>query len=275
MTLIRRIAVCTRACLAGNASAVWAVTAMACATFLPGPLSGQPPPNWNYNSQTNVLSTGSAVGVGTSTPGQKLEVNGGGTNGGMLLYSGGTSNYTFLALGRTTYEAMIAMSAGSGNFSPAAQAGDLVIRSEGKNILFTTDSGSTNQMYLKNGGWVGIGTVTPGQCGGGNTQPCLLTVNGAIGAKEVVVTSAITADYVFDSNYRLAPLQEVAAYIQEHHHLPEIPSAAEAKEKGVSLGDMQARLLAKIEELTLHLIHADEKNRELQERVARLEAGGR
>lgn len=67
------------------------------------------------------------------------------------------------------------------------------------------------------------------------------------------------------------------AYIQAHRHLPDIPSEAEVKEKGVSVGDMQSKLLAKIEELTLHMIQQDKENRELRERIARLEtrAAGR
>ncbi len=63
-------------------------------------------------------------------------------------------------------------------------------------------------------------------------------------------------------------------------YLPGIPAAAEVEAKGVNLGDMQSKLLAKVEELTLHMIAADERNnrletrnRELQERLARLEAG--
>jgi hypothetical protein len=74
------------------------------------------------------------------------------------------------------------------------------------------------------------------------------------------------------------PLSEVSSYIEEHHHLPGIPSESEVEKKGVSLGDMQVKLLAKIEELTLHMIQAEEKterlekqNRELQERVSRFE----
>jgi hypothetical protein len=72
-------------------------------------------------------------------------------------------------------------------------------------------------------------------------------------------------------------LSEVNAYIQAHRHLPDIPSEAEVKEKGVSVGDMQSKLLAKIEELTLHMIQQDKENRELRERIARLEtrAAGR
>jgi len=268
--------------LAGNESAVRAVAVIACAMFLAGSVQAQPQPNWNFNSTSNVVSTSSAVGIGTTSPGQKFEVSQGGANGGMILRSGGVSNYTFFAIGRTTADpyGYVAMAGGPGNFAPGAAAGDMVIRTDGTNLLFTTDYGSTPQMYMKSGGGIGIGTITPGQCGTA-TQPCLLTVNGAIGAGEIVVINGMSADYVFDPNYRLAPLQEVAAYIQEHHHLPEIPSAAEVKENGVSLGDMQAKLLAKIEELTLHLIQADERsnrlegqNRELRERVNRLEVSG-
>jgi hypothetical protein len=119
------------------------------------------------------------------------------------------------------------------------------------------------------GGNVGIGTMTP---------QYTLSVRGNVGAQDVVVTNAISADYVFSPTYRLRPLSEVNAYIQANHHLPDVPSEAEVKEKGLSLNEMQAKLLAKVEELTLHAIQADERNsrleqqnRELQERLAQLE----
>ena len=70
----------------------------------------------------------------------------------------------------------------------------------------------------------------------------------------------------------MRPLGEVAEFIRENHHLPEIPSAAEVGANGVGLGEMQAKLLAKVEELTLHAIRAEEMNRELRARVAQLEA---
>jgi hypothetical protein len=99
-----------------------------------------------------------------------------------------------------------------------------------------------------------------------------LHVAGTIGAQEVIVSST-GADYVFESGYRLAPLGEVADYIRANHHLPKVPSAKEAEAKGVSLGEMQTKLLAKIEELTLHMIAAEKENGELRERIARLERG--
>ena len=67
----------------------------------------------------------------------------------------------------------------------------------------------------------------------------------------------------------------MAAFIEVNHHLPEIPSAGEVAAKGVSLGEMQAKLLAKIEELTLHMIEAEKENGALRERIGRLETGAK
>jgi hypothetical protein len=106
----------------------------------------------------------------------------------------------------------------------------------------------TEKMRLMENGNVGIGTTTPSH---------KLAVKGTIRANEVIVDTG-WADYVFEESYRLAPLSEVEAHIQANKHLPGIPSAAEVAEHGVSMGDMQAKLLSKVEELTLHLI-AQEK----------------
>ena len=51
------------------------------------------------------------------------------------------------------------------------------------------------------------------------------------------------ADYVFKPGYRLRPLSEVAAYIQANHHLPDIPSEAEVKAKGLRIDQMSADVL--------------------------------
>jgi hypothetical protein len=79
------------------------------------------------------------------------------------------------------------------------------------------------------------------------------------------------ADYVFDPTYRLAPLSEVARYIEANHHLPDIPSAEEVKQKGMGVGEMEAKLLAKVEELTLHLIRQEKEDKDLRERLVQLE----
>jgi hypothetical protein len=151
-------------------------------------------------------------------------------------------------------------------------AGGTITNAYGVYLKSPANSGTITHTYAlvtePSAGNVGIGTTTP-------VHP--LQVAGIIGAEEVIVSST-GADYVFRPDYRLSDLSEVASYIKQNHHLPGIPSAQEVQEKGVSLGDMQTKLLAKVEELTLHMIQADEhnkrleeQNRELQERIARLE----
>jgi hypothetical protein len=113
-------------------------------------------------------------------------------------------------------------------------------------------------MRLLNNGNVGIGTVNPQN---------KLDVNGIIRAKEVKVETG-WADFVFNDDYRLKPLSEVNAFIQENKHLPEIPSATEIKEnEGVNLGEMQVKLLQKIEELTLYIIQQEKRINELEEKM--------
>jgi hypothetical protein len=112
-----------------------------------------------------------------------------------------------------------------------------------------------------------------GNVGIGMTNPThKLAVNGTIKAKEVIVETTGWSDYVFADDYRLAPLAEVEAHIKEHKHLPGIPSAAEVSEQGVSVGDMQAKLLAKIEELTLHQIALEKRVAEQSQEISKLKA---
>jgi hypothetical protein len=81
-----------------------------------------------------------------------------------------------------------------------------------------------------------------------------LAVDGSIEAKEVKITSAPGADFVFDEDYYLRDLQEVESFIKENKHLPEIPSATEMEASGVNLAEMNKLLLMKVEELTLYMI---------------------
>ena len=92
---------------------------------------------------------------------------------------------------------------------------------------------------------VGIGTTNP---------TYKLSVNGNIRSKEVVVETG-WADYVFDKKYKLLPLEDVEKFIEQNNHLVNIPSAKEIETNGQALGDIQRRMMEKIEELTLYVIH--------------------
>ncbi len=106
-------------------------------------------------------------------------------------------------------------------------------------------------------GNVGIGTTAPAQ---------RLAVNGTIRATEIIVDTG-WADYVFTDDYRLAPLSEVEAHIKEHRHLPGVPSAREMSERGLSLGETQALMMEKLEELTLHVIRQEKEIEMLKRRL--------
>ena len=95
-----------------------------------------------------------------------------------------------------------------------------------------------------------------------------LRVEGSIGTREVVVESDGWSDFVFEDDYELPTLEKVEAYIDENGHLSEIPSEAEVLANGVSLGEMDAKLLQKIEELTLYLI---QQNKELKSAHQKIE----
>lgn len=98
-----------------------------------------------------------------------------------------------------------------------------------------------------------------------------LHVNGNIKARKVKVTVTEWPDYVFDSGYQLPPLSFVAQFIQQNKHLPEVPAAAVVAREGIDLGDNQAVLLKKIEELTLYVIAQDKNQAALEEKNAALE----
>jgi len=96
-----------------------------------------------------------------------------------------------------------------------------------------------------------------------------LSVNGNVRADRVKVYNT-WADYVFEDNYNLPTLEEVEKHIKEKGHLLDIPSAKEVEDKGIDLGDMNRRLLQKIEELTLYNIEMNKQIKQLKSEVEML-----
>ena len=125
-----------------------------------------------------------------------------------------------------------------------------VIASNGTNI-FMAPNAIVSASFLANGN-VGIGTT--------DTKGYKFAVNGdAVFTKVVVKAYGSWPDYVLDSAYKLRPLEKVAQYIRDNHHLPEIPSADSVANAGIDVGANQAALLKKIEELTLYVIEQQQQ----------------
>ncbi|KAA1244075.1 hypothetical protein [Aquimarina sp. RZ0] len=98
-----------------------------------------------------------------------------------------------------------------------------------------------------------------------------LAVDGTIKTKEVEVKTNVWADFVFKNDYNLPTLKEVEHHIQEHGHLSDLPSEEEVIKNGINLGEMNAKLLQKIEELTLYTIQQEKEIRRLQSIEKRLD----
>jgi len=98
----------------------------------------------------------------------------------------------------------------------------------------------------------------------------MLSVDGKIAARECIIIDGIGewADFVFDDDYDLMPLADVESSIREKKHLPGVPSATDVKENGVNIGQMQVKLLQKVEELTLYVIEQEKKIQSLEEKLA-------
>ena len=93
-----------------------------------------------------------------------------------------------------------------------------------------------------------------------------LSVHGKIVMKEGVVTVDNWSDFVFNEDYALLSLKELEKYIGVHGHLPDVPSEKEVKEVGVNIGEMNALLLQKVEELTLHIIEQEKRIQRLEKK---------
>ena len=151
---------------------------------------------------------------------------------------------------------------------------------EGSNNVFLGheagyDETGSDKLYIANArdntlvygdfatGSIGVGTK--------NLGSYRLTVNGNVRAKEVVVESG-WSDFVFEPGYDLPTLSEVEAHIAAKGHLQDIPSAAEVAEHGISLGEMDAKLLQKVEELMLYTIEQEKRMQEQQKQIEGLKA---
>ncbi|MGH7454033.1 MAG: hypothetical protein ACRENG_21960, partial [bacterium] len=228
------------------------------------------------SEKIRILNNG-AVGIGTTAPGAyKLNVN-----GSMFVGNAITSPSSGTLLGNTdTGSGIILDHTGFGFISSSNWKYGILLDPDGgqgaeyfavyDNLAKSqiTDANAFVKFNPNGNSWINTGNL-----GIGTSNPPTgfkLAVNGKIKAKEIVVDTTGWADFVFAEDYPLTPLAEVEQYIKTNKHLPGIPSEREVAENGVSLGEMQAKLLQKIEELTLYVIELKKENELLHKRVSSL-----
>jgi hypothetical protein len=249
---------------------------------------------WQPSGATSlpIYYNGGNVGIGTNNPAAKLTVKGGsfeldGTSASVYSYNRAASSYGILNLqgntikffgdnagvdvlrmtinnagnvGIGTSTPMARFTVKGGNFEfdgttalvyaynrATSKYGVLNLQGNSINLYGDNAGADVIRMTINNTGDVGIGTTTP---------DAKLAVKGTIHTNEVKVDllGAVAPDYVFENTYKLPSLIEIQSYINQHKHLPEIPSAKAMEENGMNLKEMNLLLLRKVEELTLYAI---------------------
>ena len=221
----------------------------------------------NASQQTLQLYSVSSQPSGTTARAIPLFVfqnyTGGGTIGdvrviesdGAMSGTGAVTNwYQFLGSAASTSTGAITNGYG---FYMGAWSGNIT----NKYGVYINDATATNYF----GGPIGIGTTS--------TYTYSLAVNGsAIFTQAVVKLKGNWPDYVFKKGYQRPSLASLARFIKDNNRLPGLPSADSVAKNGLDLGDNQARLLQKIEELTLYIIEQDRKIDALEKTNKRLDA---
>lgn len=200
-----------------------------------------------YERDVMTLDRGGNVGIGTDSPAFLLDVAGQASVDSLRFGSFYQSDYI-------TGESSAHIYGAAHNFRGVTPMyGSLVLQSRpngNRPIMFINGASPAERMRIASNGFVGIGTDSPTK---------MLSVNGTIQAKEVIVETG-WSDFVFEDSYRLKSLEEVEKHIEEHGHLPDVPSATVVESEGLSIGETQKIMMQKIEELTLYVIEQDKKN---------------
>jgi len=228
---------------------------------------------FGYSQNSNPWPTTGSVGIGTSTPGVKLDVVTNISTGDELQ---NISYFGYSKLGNRT-----------GIYIQDIRYSTPTVARSTK-LLSVSGTGTTYNGYIEfNPPATTNTTKSAVSFGNNNTELMRINQDGKVriglGTNDIktpvgyklfvedgiltekvrvaVKTTANWADYVFATDYKLMPLSEVEQFTKENKHLPNVPSASEMVNNGLDVAQMDAKLLEKVEELTLYLI---EQNKQIE-----------
>ena len=217
----------------------------------------------NINNETNYITAN--TGFGEQNPTANIHVKG----TAILDIPSGTLNANDLVYSKdiaTGQMKLVAAPSGSGDGGGVSlPSNQVAYGSTGSTVTGNSNLTFDGTKLLVNGN-VGIGTINT------NDVSYKLFVETGIRTRKVKVDQATWADYVFEPSYKLPSLEEVESFIKQHKHLPDVPSARDVQKEGLNLGDNQALLLKKIEELTLYAIEQNKKLEKLESKMKKLES---
>jgi uncharacterized protein YaiE (UPF0345 family) len=181
----------------------------------------------NLNSQVTLLQNGN-FGIGTLIPADRLTVRTGVNSLGITHTDGNIKVGTYVG---------------------GLRSGGYLGTISDHPLSFFTNNGSAQVTLTQSGDmFIGTNNLTSG-------AGYKLRVGGKIFSEEVrVQLQSAWPDYVFDKKYKKLSIEELEKYVNENNHLPNIPSAAEIEKDGQHLGEIQRKMLEKIEELSLYVI---------------------
>lgn len=238
------------------------------------------------NAERMRINSAGNVGIATTTPISTFQINSGPYKFSAGRVPGVDLNYGTSYIGFNAARIGTAVSAnwtidgdgahngggviftdifGTVSITPIASSGT------GTQTLADLDIKNKIAFRVSGTGNVGIGTTDNSSWNLTNSTYKLAVGGGMIATAVTLKTVTNWPDYVFKNEYKVPSLTDVKAYIDQNHHLPEIPSTQQIEKDGLNVGEMNKLLLKKIEELTLYLIEKDKKEKEQEERISKLE----
>jgi hypothetical protein len=263
---------------------------------------------WENSANENIMSLNSGsgdlmvkgkLGIGTTSPSQKLDVDGNIKTNAIRVMNRGSHDLrdsnVLMEVATNSYGTIRGYNGDQhlgtihffddtwGNGTPSNSSN--CINLSGSNGV-TLGSWNNPTLYANSSGQVAIGTtdiiegtslhvdgrVYISEDGGAeegfgsgftandNFKDYLLWVEEGIVSTDFALSElADWPDYVFEEKYQLNSLNDMDIFIKKNGHLPTMPTAEDIKENGFSVGKMTINVVKTIEELTLHTIEQQKK----------------